>query len=197
MCIRDRPETEKSEHKEHRVLEELVLGKNAPIAAKVLMKILYAARMARLDLLRAVNHLACFITKCDQGCDLRLRRLVSYIYSTLHLRQCGWIYCDEKPSDLELHLYADADFGGCPTQKSTSGAFMCIRGKNSFFPINGASKRQGSVSHSTPEAEIVAADFALRTMGLPAILLWERLLSKKVILHFHEDNQAMIKVMEK
>ena len=34
-----------------------------PLAARVLMKILYAARMARFDLLRAVCNLACFVTR--------------------------------------------------------------------------------------------------------------------------------------
>ena len=51
------------------------------------MKILYAARMSRPDLLRAVSHLACFVTKWDEQCDLRLNRVVSYIQQTLHLRQ--------------------------------------------------------------------------------------------------------------
>ena len=47
-----------------------------PYAAKVLMKILYAARYARLDLLRAVCALALFITKWDEQCD------VSFVTST-------------------------------------------------------------------------------------------------------------------
>ena len=34
-----------------------------PLAAKVLMKILYGARMARFDLLKAVCDLACFVTR--------------------------------------------------------------------------------------------------------------------------------------
>ena len=50
------------------------------------MKILYAARYARLDLLRAVCALAQFITKWDEQCDLRLYRLVCYINSTYHLQ---------------------------------------------------------------------------------------------------------------
>ena len=53
-----------------------------PHAAKVLMKILYAARYARLDLLRAVCALAQFITKWDEQCDLRLYRLVCYIHNS-------------------------------------------------------------------------------------------------------------------
>ena len=37
-----------------------------------------------------------------------------------------------------------------------------------IFPLNAISKKQSCVSHSTPEAEIVAADLAIRTEGLPA-----------------------------
>ena len=36
------------------------------------MKVLYAARYARFDLLRAVCYLAQYITKWDQECDRRL-----------------------------------------------------------------------------------------------------------------------------
>ena len=56
------------------------------------------------------------------------------------------------------------------------------------------SKRQGCVSHSTPEAEIVAADFSLRMMGLPILDLCEVVLRPDPTLFFHEDNQAMIAV---
>ncbi len=45
-----------------------------PIAAKVLMKVLYAARMARFDLLRAVCKLARSISKWDEQCDKRIHR---------------------------------------------------------------------------------------------------------------------------
>ena len=42
---------------------EVDRGRLAPVAAKILMKILYGARCARLDLLRAVSHLACYFQK--------------------------------------------------------------------------------------------------------------------------------------
>jgi hypothetical protein len=58
------------------------------------------------------------------------------------------------------------------------------------------SKRQTCVSHSTPEAELVAADTGVRREGLPAISLWETLLGKKVKVIFMEDNSAAIRVME-
>ena len=41
------------------------VGRLQPIAAKVLMKILYAARLCRFDLLRAVCHLGGFCRQVD------------------------------------------------------------------------------------------------------------------------------------
>ena len=122
-----------------------------------------------------LSHLACYFTRWSSECDRKLHRLVCYIKSTLHLRMIGWVGDDIK--QLQPHLFADADFAGCvSTQRSTSGLFLCIRGPKSCFPIAGVSKRQGCVSHSTPEAEMVSMDFALRHNGLPSLELWSRLL---------------------
>ena len=69
-----------------------------------------------------------------------------------------------------------------------------MSGSDTCFPIQACSKKQTSVSHSTPEAEIVAADMAVRTIGTPALNLWDVLLEKQVQCIFHEDNSAMIQV---
>ena len=149
--------------------------------------------MARFDILRAVCHLACFITKWSTDCDKRLHRLVCYIHSTKHFRMIGWIGDDLR--NLQPHMFADADFAGCAgSQRSTSGLHIAIRGPISCFPIVGCSKRQGCVSISTPEAEIVAGSYALQMHGLPAVDLWQAVLPHKPKLIFHEDNQAMIAV---
>ncbi len=42
--------------------DDIALGRYAKVAPQVVMKVLYAARMARYDLLRAVNRLACCFT---------------------------------------------------------------------------------------------------------------------------------------
>ena len=63
------------------------------------------------------------------------------------------------------------------------------------FPLAGGGKRQGCVRQSTPEAEIVAADVTLRTMGLPALSIWEALSDSVPKLLFHDDNQGMIGVV--
>jgi len=94
-------------------------------------------------------------------------------------------------------MFADADFAGCvDTQRSTNGLYLAIRGPRSCFPIAGVSKRQTCVSHSTPEAEMVSMDYALRHCGLPCLNLWHRLLPHKPGLVVHEDNQAMIKIVQ-
>ena len=54
-------------------------GVLAPKAAQVVMKIFYAAREARPDLLRAVGHLTRFLTRWTKECDRRLHRLVEYV----------------------------------------------------------------------------------------------------------------------
>ena len=56
-------------------------------------------------------------------------------------------------------------------------------------------KKQTAVSHSTVEAEIVAADHALRTSGLPALILWEKLINRPLHLELNQDNQATARIM--
>ena len=77
-------------------------GRLQPIAAKVLMKILYAARLCRFDLLRAVCHLATFVTKWTSECDHKLHRLACYVNSFKHLRMIGWV--GDDLSALQPHL---------------------------------------------------------------------------------------------
>ena len=82
--------------------------------------------------------------------------------------------------------------------KSTSGVFFAVCGPNSRWPIIGQSKKQPVTSHSTPESQIVAYSLGLRTIGLPAILLWSTLLGKngnEVWLQVREDNDAMVRVL--
>ena len=163
-------------------------------AAAVLMKILYGARMGRYDLIRPVQALASLITKWDGLCDKKLHRLVCYINSTLDLNLYGWI--GDPPDLLELVLYCDADLAGDRTDfKSTSGVFMCLLGPRSFMPLNALSKKQTSVSKSTPAAEIVSLDHAVYKLGLPALSMWEYLLGRRFRLRVMEDNETAIRVV--
>ncbi len=103
-------------------------------ASRVLMKILYGARLARKDLLRAVGHLATYVTKWDKECDKKLLRLVSYINSSLDYREIGWI--GDAANGLDFKVYADADFAGDgKTFKSTNGCASMAAGSYSNFFI--------------------------------------------------------------
>ena len=79
--------------------------------------------------------------------------------------------------------------------RSTSGVFLAMYGNHSFFPLSGQSKKQTVVSHSTVEAEIVAADHAIKSSGLPALQLWERLLNRELFIDAYQDNQATATIM--
>ena len=54
-------------------------GELADVALKILMKVLYGARMCRYDILRATCLLARRVSKWDKECDKRLHRLIMYI----------------------------------------------------------------------------------------------------------------------
>jgi hypothetical protein len=109
-------------------------------------------------------------------------------------RQIGFI--GDSPDKLQLGLFSDADFAGDRADmRSTSGVFLALYGDHSFFPLSGQSKKQTAVSHSTVEAEIVAADHAIRSSGLPALQLWERLLNRELLIGVYQDNQATARIM--
>ena len=123
-------------------------------------------------------------------------RIVCYINSTLDYRQVCWV--GDPPKVLELWTWADADFAGDPrTQRSTSSCATAIVGPNARFFLSAKSQRQTAVSHSTPEAEIVSADLAVRAEALPASLLWNHVLDRDVKVTFLEDNEAVCKICKK
>ena len=83
-------------------------GALAGCAASILMKVMYAARLCRFDLLKPIASLASCITRWTRGCDRLLHRMMSYVKCSSKLRLSG--YVGDKPEDLELQVFADADF---------------------------------------------------------------------------------------
>jgi hypothetical protein len=90
------------EAKEYEEYNEKNPGRLKSIASKVLMKCLYAARMARYDLLRPITALAKCVTKWTPTCDKMLHKLMCYIYSTISVTMYGWI--GDKAENLEVAL---------------------------------------------------------------------------------------------
>lgn len=161
-------------------------------ASKIIMKVLYGARMCRYDLLHACQALACTVTKWSLRCDRRLHRMIAYIHQTIDLCMFGWM--GDAMDHIRLWLYTDADFAADQLDsKSVSGVFCALHGPTSHFPLCTLSKKQSAVSHSTTESEIVAADLGLRTEALPFLTLLDSLFHIIVRCLFLEDNQSTLR----
>ena len=144
-------------------------------ALKLFLKCLYLARVGRPDILWAVNKLARSITKWTKACDKRLNRLISYIHTSEYKQYC---HVGNTAKQCRLGLFQDSDFAGdLEDSKSTSGGTLCIFGSHTFDPISWMCKKQTSVSHSSTESEIISLDTGLRLDGLPALELWDLIVS--------------------
>ena len=93
------------------IIDDNKSGVLSQITSMVLMMVLYSARVARFDLMKAIQMLAKRITRWDAKCDRRLIRLFSYIKTTADWKMMGWI--GDSPEVLSLHIFCDADFAGC------------------------------------------------------------------------------------
>ena len=60
---------------------------------------------------------------------------------------------------------------------NTSGGTLCFFGSHTFVPISWMCKNQTSVSHSWTESEIISLNAGLRLDGLPALELWDLIVS--------------------
>ena len=77
-----------------------------------------------------------------------------------------------------LGLFQDSDFAGdLEDSKSTSGVTLCVFGSHTFVPTSWMCEKQTAVSHSSTESEITSLDAGLRLDGLPALELWDLILS--------------------
>ena len=77
-----------------------------------------------------------------------------------------------------LGLFQDSDFAGdLEDSKSTSRGTLCVFGSHTFVPISWMCKKQTAVSHSSTESEIISLDTGLRLDGVPALELWDLIVS--------------------
>jgi hypothetical protein len=146
-------------------------GALSSAAARIVLKALYVARISRYDFMWSVNMLAREVTRWTVACDRRLHRLICYMHQTSDYAQICCV--GDAPGDCWLTLFSDTSFAGdLRDSKSTSGGILCLVGPNTFVPINWICKKQGAVSHSTAEAEVISLDAGVRLEGLPALSFW-------------------------
>ena len=108
---------------------------------------------------------------------------------------CLYGYIGDPAHRCCLELYSDADFAGLPSQHSTTGGFLVLTCKCTWFPLAAVSKKQTSVSTSTAEAELTSLFYMVRNLGLPGTELWSTLLGRNVLVDIFEDNQAVLQIV--
>ena len=81
-------------------------------------------------------------------------------------------FIGDKFSDCRLWLFADADWAGEYDSHSTTGCAMILAGPNTYYPLNAFSRKQTATATSSTEAEVIAANQALRAEGLPTLSLF-------------------------
>ncbi len=177
-------------------LAQLPEGKHASVAQSVLAKLLYCGRLARPDIVLAINLLTRQLTKWRTFHDKALLRL--------------FCYCEASKDKMLLVLLANMCSSKCSTAmpmqagckvtaRSTSGIWYELSDKEGTcsFPLEWCSNRQTAVAHSTAEAEFVSLAKGLRETALPITILLEAVLGDTVVLTVREVNEATIAVVKK
>ena len=163
-------------------------GVLATSACKILMKILWCARLGRPDLMKGIGDLTRRITTWSRADDKRLHRLMCYLYRSKGYTLQGHI--GDPPELLKLCLYTDADHcSGIEHTKSTSGMFLSIEGPNTSWPIAWGSKRQAATARSTTAAEMISLGSGRSTASTRLIL------NRQVMLECFQDNSAVIQIV--
>lgn len=169
-----------------------------------LMRLLFAARMCRPDLLTAVVRLAARVSKWAAADDRQLTRLMAYVKHTTSLSLVGRLGLGHSTT-VELHAWPDADLAGSRDHtRSTSGLWLellapgCDEGSPKFqWPLMWHSRKQGVTAASTCESETISLSVALRREALPAQELLSVALGRPVLLVVHEDNEQCISAVRK
>ena len=102
---------------------------------------------------------------------------IDFIYSSYEWIQTVFS-CEKSAKQCRLGLFQDSDFtGDVEDSKSTSGGTLCVFGSHTCVPISWICKKQTAVSHSSTESEIISLDTGLKLDGLPALELWDLIVS--------------------
>ena len=148
------------------------VGTVSPVAARVVLTVLYLTRHNRPDVYWSVNNMARNLKGWRRAEDKRLKRLICWLHFTDDVIQ--FAYCGDHIEDCFVVQFVDAGFAGdLMDSKSTGGAICFLIGPRTCVPISWMCKKIGAVCHSSTEAEVVSLDTALRMEGIPHLHLWE------------------------
>ena len=159
------------------------------------MKTLWLARLSRPDLLKPLSDLTRRVTCWTRADDKRLYRLMNYLKATPNLTLVNRI--GDKAEDLKLNLYTDADHASeAEHAQSTSGCLLTLEGPNSWYPLTWLSKKQSATARSTTEAEMISLCTGIFGDALLIQEFAEQIFEKEVQLQCHQDNSAVIQIVE-
>ena len=96
----------------------------------------------------------------------------------IHVNTNNIVMWETLPKQCRLGLFQDSDFAGDhEDSKSTSGRTLCVFGSHTFVPMSWICKKQTPVSQSSTESKIISLDAGLRLDGIPALDLWDLIVS--------------------
>ena len=174
--------------------EDHLVGTPHESASSILMRLMWLARLARPDLLKATCWLATRVQTWTRFCDASLQRIIGYLVRTVDMKLTG--YMGDKKESLFLDVYCDADFcGEAEDCYSTSGGWIELAGEHSAFPLSWTSKKQGSVSRSTTECEIVALAYLVFNDAIALAQLFSELFGAPIIMRIYEDNESTARIL--
>ena len=120
------------------VSDDAPRGELSVSAARMVMKLLWLARLSRPDILVAVTLLPAKVITWSINEDRMVARLVGYGSYSTHYSSI-WFIADASQS-LSPFLYVDSDFGGClHTARSTSGYVLALEGPAPFALLSWSS----------------------------------------------------------
>ena len=164
-------------------------------AAKIVMKLLWLARLCRPDSQVGINLLGSHVTKWSKADDRRLARLIGYLSRTTTYALHSFMH--DPLESLRLSCWVDASFGDCvSTMRSCSGYFIALEAENSFLPLVWVSRKQTVTSRSTTESETVALATAVYNDVMPLEIACKLLFGREILVKCWEDNQAVLAIIK-
>ena len=146
---------------------------------QVVGALLWLASFTRPDLTYAASVLARFVSNPGKPHYTAMQRTLAYLF---HSATHGLLF---KPDKCDLVVYSDADWS---TKFSTSGGICYVHG----CPVHWHTRLQRSVSHSTAEAEYIAASMAAREAVFLRELLVDLHVSTKQATEMKLDSKSAI-----
>lgn len=174
-------------------MPEIPRGAQSSTCASHLMKLLYAARQSRPDLLLAISRLASAVSRWNVLHDQELFQLMAYVE---HHADESLVFelSTADYDDAYVALWVDSDWAGDKsTSRSTSGYFLEIVGTNGHrWPVTWGSKKQTSTANSPCEAEYICMAHATKKEAIPLVDFLEAALGRSVQLKTFEDNAQVL-----